>query len=173
MICLCAAICGCATMRYPCAYKVEGVEFREFKDLDDDKALKLVALIYNVRTDCWEDGIARSVTLDEYIGLLRKRNSPYVRNSGIFDIKYEKVKLSTWKDNDLVKLYESLEPKAAQYYLDCAPELTESQNARRIVYLTGISCVVKELKKRDISQKAVMVAAQVLSAALTIALAMI
>jgi len=52
LICLCAIVSGCATMRYPSAYKVEGKEFKEFKDLDDESALKEVALIYNVRHEC-------------------------------------------------------------------------------------------------------------------------
>jgi len=42
---------GCATMRYPRAYKVEGNEVQEFKDLDDDKALKAVVMIYNIKSD--------------------------------------------------------------------------------------------------------------------------
>ena len=169
----CIALAGCATMRYPCAYKIEGQEFKEFKDLDDERALKVVALIYNVRPDNWETGIARSVTLEEYQGLLKKRNSAYVKNSGIFAIQYEKVKLAAWKDKDLIKLYDALAPRACRYYADSAPELNEIENARRIVYLTGTSAVVKELKKRDLTQKVMTVAVQVLGSALSIALAMI
>ena len=62
---LCLVLCGCATVRYPCAYKVEGQEFKEFKDLNDERALKLLALIYNVKHEAWEDGIARSLALRE------------------------------------------------------------------------------------------------------------
>jgi hypothetical protein len=160
-------------MRYPSAYKVEGKEFKEFKDLDDESALKEVALIYNVRHECWEDGIARSIALEEYQKLLARRNSQYVRKSGIFDIKYDKVKLSSWKDEDLIKLYDCLVPKANEYYESCAPALTEAQNAQRIVYLTAVNSVVKELKKRDITSKAVALAGHVLSAALMVAMSMI
>ena len=173
MLCLCVFVSGCATMRYPSAYKVEGKEFKEFKDLDDERALKTVALIYNVKHECWEDGIARSVALEEYQKLLAKRKSQYVKNSGLFDIKYDKVNLSSWEDGDLIKLYDCLVPKANAYYVECAPELTEIQNAERIVYLTAIGAVVRELKKRDITDKAVAIAGQVLSAALTIAMALI
>jgi len=173
MACLCAALSGCATMRYPSAYKVEGKEVKDFKDLDDDQALKVVALIYNLKHECWEDGIARSIALEEYLKLLVKRNSQYVKNSGIFDTKYDKVKISSWKDEDLMKLYDSLVPKARDYYTECAPELTETQNAQRITYLTAINVAIKELKKRDVTQKVAAVAGQVLVTALSVALSMI
>ena len=75
LVCLCIMLSGCATMRYPNAYKVEGREFKEFKDLDDERALKVVALIYNVKHESWEDGVARSLALEEFQGLLEKRNS--------------------------------------------------------------------------------------------------
>jgi hypothetical protein len=149
------------------------MEFKEFKDLDDDRALKLVALIYNVKTESWEEGIARGITLEEYLALLKKRNSEYVKKSGIFDIQYEKVKLTTWKDADLIKLYDCLASRASQSYVDRAPELTETENARRIICLTGTGAVMKELKKRDITQTVITVAGQMLAAALSIALAMI
>lgn len=171
MVCLSALLSGCATMRYPHTYKVEGKEFAEFKDLDDDKALKVVALIYNVKHECSEDNAARSIALEEYLGLISKRNSPYIKNSGIFNEQYEKVRLSTYGDEELLALYQCLEPKALEY--SGRGDLTEAQNAERIVYLTAINAVVKEMKKRDITQKAIMIAGQVLSTALTVALAMI
>jgi hypothetical protein len=170
---VCFVICGCATMRYPGAYKVEGMEFKDFGQIDDDRALKVVALIYNVKSECWEDGIAKSLALQEYLNLLSKRKSQYVKKSGVFEIKFEKVKLSSWSDNDLVRLYDCLEPKARMYYTDSAQELNETQNAQRIVYLTGINSAVSELKRRDITQKTIMIAGQVLSTALMVALSFI
>ena len=164
---------GCATMQYPSAYKVEGKEIGEFKDLDDDKALKVVALIYNVQSNTWEDGIARSIALEEYLKLLANRNSKYIKSSGIFDMKYEKVKLSSWKDEDLIKLYDTLFPKAENYYMDAAPELSETQNAGRIVCLTAINSIERELKKRNNTKGAIAVAGQVLMTVLTTALSMI
>jgi|GEM_PF-1827228 len=171
--CYCALLFGCATMRYPGAYKVEGMEFKDFSQIDDDRALKVVALIYNVKSDCWEDGIARSIALQEYLELLAKRKSQYVKSSGIFDIKFERVKLSSWKEGDLARLYDCLEPKARAYYIDSAPELSETQNARRIIYITALSATVKELKRRDITDKTIAIAGQVLSTALMIALSLI
>jgi hypothetical protein len=170
-ICLCAVLSGCATMRYPHTYKVEGKEFAEFKDLDDEKALKVVAMIYNVKNECRDDKTARSIALEEYLNLLSKRKSQYIKNSGIFNAQYEKVQLSTYGDEELLAFYQCLEPKAMEY--SGRSDLTEVQNAERIVYLTAINAVVKEMKKRDITQKAIVIAGQVLSAALTVALAMI
>lgn len=167
------SLSGCATMNYPTAYKVEGKEYAQFKELDDDRALKLVALIYNVQTETWEDGIARSVALEDYLALLAKRRSKYIKNSGIFEAKYDKVKLSAWKDEDLIKLFEALSPKADAYYMDAAPELTEVQNAQRIVYLTAINAIDTEMKKRRNTKSAISIAGQVLVSALSVALAMI
>lgn len=170
---LATMISGCATMHYPSAYKVEGQEFKKFKELDDDKALKVVALIYNVNHDEWEDSMARSLALEEYLNLLRKRKSKYIKGSGIFDIKYDKVKISRIKDRDLIKLYKALAPKADNYYMDSSQELTERENARRIVYLTAMGSIATEMKKRDNTRNAMSIASQVLLTAITVALQMI
>jgi len=160
-------------MEYPSAYKVEGKEYKEFKQLDDDHALKVVALIYNVKTEGQEDAIARSIALEEYLNLLAKKKSRYIKNSGIFNIKYDKVNISSWKDDDLIKLYDTLVPKTDTYYMDTAPELTEIQNARRIMYLTAVNFIAKELKKRENTKSAISVACQILLTALSAALAII
>jgi hypothetical protein len=164
---------GCATMRYPSTYKVEGKEVKEFKDLDDDKALKAVVLIYNAKSDVWEDSIARSIALEEYLKLLKNRKSAYIKKSGIFNIKYDKVKVSKMKDGELERLYDALIPKAEVFSMDSAPELSEIQNANRIIYLTAISSVMTELKKRDNARNVISIAGQILVTALTVALQMI
>ena len=160
-------------MHYPKTYKVEGREVKEFKELDDDKALKLVVLIYNVKHEQWEESIARSIALQEYIGLLAKRKSAYLKKSGIFEVKYDRVNLKKWKDQDLIKLYESLIPKSETYYVDEAPQLSETQNADRIMYLTAMSAIDTEMKKRDNTRNVATVAGQVLLGALTVALSML
>ena len=75
-LCACVCLSGCATMRYPRTYKVDGNVVKEFKELDDEKALKLVVFICNVKHEQWEDALARSIALHEYIGLLAKRKIP-------------------------------------------------------------------------------------------------
>ncbi len=164
---------GCATMRYPRTYKVEGKEVREFKDLDDDKALKAVVLIYNAKSDVWEDSIARSIALEEYLKLLKKRKSAYIKKSGIFNIKYDKVKVSKMKDADLERLYDVLIPKAEVFSMESAPALSEIENTNRIIYLTAISAVITELKRRDNTRNVISIAGQVLITAITVALQII
>ena len=170
---VCLILSGCATMHYPTAYKVDGKEFKEFKDMDDEKAVKAVVLIYNVQHGAWEDKIARSIALDEYLTMIKKRNSAYIKNSGVLDLKYDKADLAKWKSEDLIKLCTDLEPKAELFYMDAAQELTDVQNADRIIYLTAINATLKELKKRKYTRDAMTIAAQVLTGVLSIAMAMI
>jgi hypothetical protein len=160
-------------MRYPRAYKVEGKEVQEFKDLSDEQALKVVALIYNVAHESWEDGAARSIALEKYLTLLAKRRSAYIRDSGVFGIKYDKVNLASWKDDDVVKLYNALIPAADSYYMDTSQDLTDIENARRIMYLTALNSLDDEMKRRDMKRSAVAMAGNVLMTALMVALSMI
>ncbi|MFA4982333.1 MAG: hypothetical protein WC592_07710 [Candidatus Omnitrophota bacterium] len=173
LVSLSVALSGCATMRYPSDFKVEGKEFKDFKELDDEKALKVVALIYNVKHDTWEDVIARNLALEEYLELLGKRRSQYLKNSGIFEVKYEKANLSAWGEDDLIKLYDALLPKTDPYYMDSASELSEKQNAERIVYLTAVCSIASEMKRRNIKKNAIVVGGQILSTVLMIALSLI
>ena len=172
-LCACVCLSGCATMRYPRTYKVDGNVVKEFNELDDEKALKLVVFICNVKHEQWEDGIARSIALHEYIGLLAKRNSPYLKKSGIFKFSYDKINLKAWAEPDLAKLYDTIMPKCEGYYLDAAPNLTDTQNAERIVYLTALSAINTEMRRRDNTRNAVTVASQVILGALTVALSML
>ena len=161
-------------MRYPSMYKVEGKEAREFKDLDDDRALKTVVLIYNAKSDIWEEDMARSIALEEYLKLLKNRKSQYLKKSGIFNIRYDRVKVSKMKDEDLEKLYDALIPMAETYRMDsAAPELTEIQNAKRLVYLTAMSSIATELEKRDNARSVIGIVGQVLITAVTVALQML
>ena len=57
--------------------------------------------------------------------------------------------------------------------MEAAPELTEVQNAKRIVYLTAINVVAKELKKRSNTRGAMSVVGQVLVGALSVATSLI
>jgi hypothetical protein len=160
-------------MRYPKDFKVEGRQVTDFKQLDDEKALKLVVLIYNIKPQDSEDRIARSISLDEYIKLLAKRNSPYLKKSGIFKVQYRKVRLKSWNDQALVDLYNALAPKAEKFYIDQQPEVSDSQNTERIMYLTAMSAVDTELRRRDNTRSAMSMAGQVLMGALTVALSLL
>lgn len=164
---------GCATTRLPKGYKVGGEELVRFKDLSDDQALKMVVLIYNVKPELWEDEISRSLTLEEYLKLLKKRHSKYVKSSGIFELEYKKERLNKWSDEDLLKILKALDSKSQDYYEVTAGELSERENAVRIMRLTGMSVIVNELKKRTGTRTAMQVFGQALTVALSIALAVI
>jgi hypothetical protein len=57
--------------------------------------------------------------------------------------------------------------------MESAPDLSEMQNAERIVYLTSLGAVETEMQQRNNSRNAVSIASQVLLSALSIALSMI
>lgn len=167
------ALSGCATMRYPSTYKVDGKQCWSFKELDDEQALKIVALIYNMPHQAKDDDVARSLALEQYLALVKKRNSKLIKESGIFNIEYNKVNLSKWSEDDLVGLLDSLEPKVQGSAVEGVQTLSESQNTQRIVYLTAAYCVGNELQKRDQTRQALSIAGQVLTTALSVALSMI
>lgn len=173
LLCICSSLMGCATTRLPKGYKVEGEEYLSFKDLSDEQALKMVVLIYNIKPEAWEDEISRKLTLEEYMALLKKRHSKYVKQSGIFDLKYEKEDLKKWSDKDLIKIYETLEAKTKGYYDVTAGELSDRQNAVRVMHLTAMGVIVKELQKRETTRSALQVAGEVLTIALSVALSFI
>lgn len=152
---------------------MEGQELVRFKDLSDDQALKMVVLIYNVKPELWEDEISRSITLSEYMALLKKRHSKYVKNSGIFDLEYKKENLKKWSDEDLLKIFNALDSKSRNYYEMTAGELSERENAVRIMRLTAMSVIVKELKTRTGTRAAMQVLGQALTVALSIAISVI
>ena len=109
----------------------------------------------------------------EYIKLLAKRNSPFLKKSGIFKVQYRKVRLKSWNDQALVDLYNALAPKAEKFYIDQQPEVSDSQNTERIMYLTAMSAVDTELRRRDNTRSAMSMAGQVLMGALTVALSLL
>jgi hypothetical protein len=160
-------------MRYPRTYKVEGKVVKEFKELDDDKALKLVVMIYNIKHEDKLDSIARSIALDEYISLLAKRNSPYLKKSGIFKVQYKKVDLKKWDDRQLAGFFEDIRPKAERFYAGAGTEISETQNTERIMYLTALSAVDTELRRRDNTRDVIKVGGQILFGVLTAALAIL
>lgn len=144
-----------------------------FKDLSDDQAMKMFALIYNLKVDTWEDETAKGIALSEFREFLKKRKSKFIKKSGIFEVEIEKVDLKKWTDHDLMKVYNALEPKARVYYESSAADLSEEENARRVMYLTAMSAIVKDLRNRETTQGALQVAGDVLMIALSVALSFI
>ncbi|MEA3489385.1 MAG: hypothetical protein U9R44_03460 [Candidatus Omnitrophota bacterium] len=171
--CLCALLSGCATTKHHYGYKLEGKEYKTFAELDDEHALMMIVMIFNVPAETFEDGVAKNITISRFMETLGKRKSAYLKNSGVFGLAHEKVELKNWNDDDLLAVYNALEPKVSAHYLKPVSELSDRENAARIVRLTGMSAVVSELRKRSNTRQAWNVLAQVLVVALNVALAAI
>lgn len=168
------ALAGCATTKtQQYGYKVEGKEYRKFEELNDDEAMKVVISFFNVPEETYEDGVAKGLTIEKYMGVLEKRKSKYIKDSGIFSLAYQEIDLKLWNDQDLVTVYEALERRTIEYRYAPVATLSERENALRICRLTGMSCLVSELRRRKNTQEAWGVVAQVLTIGLQVALSML
>jgi hypothetical protein len=165
---------GCATTKYDYKYRIDGQEYGDFKNLSDEAALKAVVMTYNVKTESADELIAKTLTLQTQMDMLAKRKSAYIRSSGVFEqIKFDRLDLKTWTDDELILAYNTLKEKTILSYDKPSDTLTEQENARRIVYMAGMQVIVNELEKRENTKQAWAVAAQLLSTALTVAVSMI
>ncbi len=170
---LCCSLTGCATTRQQLGYKVEGKEYKTFEELDDDKALKMVVMIYNVNTNSEEEITAKNIALTKYMKILKARNSKYLKESGVFDLSYEKIYLSKWHEEDLVRIFKHLQYQPEKYDFETTTELTEQQNTRRIVYLTAMVALAEEVKNRDNTRYAMDMFGNLLGIALAVAVSVI
>ena len=171
---LCLSAAGCATTKsHQYGYKVEGREYRKFADLSDEDATKVVVSFFNVPDEIYEDSVAKYLTIQKYMEILEKRKSEYIENSGIFGLAYKEIDLKLWNDQDLVTVYEALERRTIEYRYAPVATLTERENALRICRLTGMNCLIDELRRRKNTREAWGVAAQLVTVALQVALSMI
>ncbi len=168
-----AAISGCASTKAHYGYKVDGQQYASFKELDDEQSLKMVVMLYNVPTETYEDKTAKNITITKYMELLQKRKSDYIAGSGVFDLQYEKIDLKVWPEDDLISVYRALAEKPGVYDHQTTHELSENDNATKIVRLTGMEEIVRELRNRQNTRQAWSILAQVLTIALNVALAAI
>jgi hypothetical protein len=173
LLCASLLLSGCASGKYAHGYKVGEQEFVAFDDLSDENALKMVVLIHNVPAETYEEGVAKNLALKEYTGLLKKRNSKYLKESGIFELTYDKINFNEWDDEDLLTIFEALERKSNKYKYTPVSSLTDKENAARIVHFTGMAILAKELKKRINTQRAWAFVSNALTVALGVALAFI
>ena len=171
---ICFFMAGCATTKFRYNYKIDGEECADFNKLSDEQALKAVVMTYNVKTESADELIAKTLTLQSQMDMIAKRKSAYIKSSGVFDeIKFDRLDLKTWTDDDLILAYNTLKDKGNLSYDKPSATLNEKENARRIIYMTGMQALVNELERRENTRQAWGVAAQLLSAALTVAVSMI
>jgi hypothetical protein len=164
---------GCATARYDHGYRVEGRTYHTFEDMDDDTALKMVAAVYNVHARSYTEQIAKDLTLETYLDVLRKRNSGYIDTSGIYDVPYDPVDLSTMPSEDLVRVFEELEKEYQRYRHADISALSDARSARRVINLTGMHEIAGELQRRDNTRRAWAFLGQALQVALSVAVSAI
>ncbi len=163
---------GCATTKFPHTYRLEGKEYRDFKSLDDEAALKAVVMTYNVPVEPGPEETAKALTLQVQMELLEKRRTEYIKASGVFEkIKFEKIDLKIWSEEDLLSVYNELRGRFTAF--QGLKEISEEQNAKKIIYLVGMQSLVNELEKRENTRQAWRVAAQLISTALSVAVSLI
>ncbi|MDP8298732.1 MAG: hypothetical protein P9L88_02340 [Candidatus Tantalella remota] len=170
VLALAFVITGCATTRHHFGYKVDGKAYTKFDELTDEQALKMTILVFNVRTEAYDDGVARSVTLTELMEQLKKRKSSYLKNSKVFELHYETIDIESWSDDDLIGMYNALEAKMSVYNGRDIVALSDRENALRIARITGMTEMVNELKRRQNKRQAWNIFAQVLTTALQVAI---
>lgn len=173
LLCASLLLSGCASTKFAHGYKIGEKEFVQFKDLNDENALKMVVLLHNVSAETYEEGVAKNLTIEEYTKLLKKRNSKYLKESGVFELAYDKINFNEWGDEDLLTIFEALERKSNKYKYEPVSSLTDQENASRIVHFAGMAMIAKELKKRTNTQRAWAFISNALTVALGVALAFI
>lgn len=173
MLCASLALSGCATTMQNHGYKVEGKEYVNFEDLDDDHALKMVVMLYNAPAETYEESVAKHLSIEKYTELLKKRNSKYLKNSGVYDLKYEKIDIKKWTDEELLVVYDTLDIKSKRHKYMPVSSLTEEENTKRIVHLTAVDIIAKELKGRANTRQAWGFVANALAIAASIAVSII
>lgn len=170
---VCISLTGCAATHHNIGYIKGDSQYRKFSQLNDDQALDMVVLIYNTPTEVYEETIAKNITIDEFLAALKKRKSRSIEESGIFEIKYEKVVLKEWPDEMLVQVYESLDNRINDHDPEPVSELTHEENALRVMRLTARDSIVKEGKRRDNTKIFKEIAANAAMVALNVALMII
>ncbi|MFQ5953091.1 MAG: hypothetical protein ACE5JK_06775 [Candidatus Omnitrophota bacterium] len=173
ILCASLALSGCATTRHLHGYKVGEMEYMSFEDLDDANALKMVVMFHNVPAETYEESVAKNLTIGTYTELLKNRKSKYLKESGVFEIAYEKINLKKWEAEDLLAVFEALEIKSNKYKFMPVSTLKAEENAERIIHLTSMSLIASEFRGRVNAQRAWGFLGQALTVALGIALSVI
>ncbi|NQT32315.1 MAG: hypothetical protein HQ594_01415 [Candidatus Omnitrophica bacterium] len=168
----CVFICGCATTH---SRGTKGAtELRKtVKDLSDEDALEIGALIYNVRPENKKDEIARNLTIGEYMIEMKARRSEVVISSGILELEYEPIPLRKWKNEELGELYTSLQYGTGSYSHRPEHALRSRENALRIIRLTALDLTQAEMDRRESAWQGWAIFGHVLGVALSVFAAVI
>jgi len=163
---------GCATISHgylPPEYDIQ----HKLKGLDDQDALELGCAICNVKAEDRDKEIAKNIAIGKYLKELKKRKSPLIEESGMLEIKYEKINLKKFGNAEIIRLFRSLDREPFSYKTKTIAELTKDEESEKIVYVTAMNELLKEARRRqvlnqglDLVMKMIGIAASILVLAL-------
>lgn len=143
------------------------------KGAKDGEALRFGTIIYNLSPQDYEGEMAKNIAFGEYLKKLKRKRSKLVRGSGIFDLKYEPVKISSLPNAELLKLHELYASRLGTYEGVRDIELSEDEEGYRIIYATSTKAIRKELGKRNLIDTSREILMNLIGIAATIAAAAI
>ena len=152
IICLCIALPGCVSLGGKTAMDPGPGRARNFNDLSDEDALKMVLKLEEAKPQTEEDGVAKNIALGGYIDELKKRNSSYIAGSGVLRVPYPKEDLKKWALKDLDKMYRALDASMMIYKGVKISDLDEEERALRAIRMTANDAVARERRRRDLSR---------------------
>lgn len=167
------ALAGCATTGGGDIHARAGQHATKFKKLSDEEALKIVAAVYNCRSEAPMDMTAKNITLGTYIDDLKKRRSKYLEDSGVFQLSFDREDIKKWTDRQIVETFRALETKALQYERTGEADLREEEKTAQLIRLTAMDAIYREGKRRDLFRNILEASMRALTIAASIAAAMI
>ena len=173
LLLLCLSVASCATVPKNAPQRGNDV-YSKLKKMEPEEALHLGTIIYNVPPQDYEDELAKNITFGEYLKKMKSKSSRVIRESGLFKLKYEPVKLGVLPNAQLIKLYELYVSRFGATRDNISDvELSEDEIGRKIIYATAAMLIRKELEKRNLISTGTDIAINLLGIALSIAAAAI
>jgi len=169
----CLALGGCVSTGTQCGSLGKYRMSEQLKNINDEEALRIYCEIYNVPVKTKADEVARNIALGEFMKTVKRRSTRRIKESGVYDIEYEEVRLNKWSDTELASLYKHLEKESGDFSIEPDYVLSESEKGLKVVRATAMYVVFKEAKRRDSLKRGMELAAKALSVALTVALSII
>lgn len=164
---------GCASTGSKLAYDKQSDKYELLDDVSDEKALETYTLIYNVQPRTWELETAKNLSLEEFSEALKKRKSRFIKESGVFDLEYNKVDLKNWSDTQLLEFYDHLDARVKNIDISAIPESTDDENALRIIYMSARDRIAREGYRREGLRNFWTIFGQVINVALAVAISAI
>jgi hypothetical protein len=109
---LCIILAGCASApRAGGNYMGENLKETHLKGLTDAQGLEMFRRIYEEPVEDPLDQSAKDITITAFMNAFLSMRSSEIRSSGVLKMKYKKVDLRKWTDNDLSNAYHGLDAR--------------------------------------------------------------